>query len=122
MLINFLFEIITEASLRMPDALGMALSIVGALALGNTAVEMRKLYRRTVHDAFAISAMILTMIAFLGGIMIHQILMNKTCEDVFEKFYSEKYEKEIAEPFKMAQKEAADYLKQQQKQCLSKRC
>ena len=75
-----------------------------AIKLGNTAVEMRKLYRRTVHDAF------------LGGIMIHQILMNKTCEDVFEKFYSEKYEKEIAEPFKTAQKEAADYLKQQQKE------
>lgn len=87
-----------------------------AIKLGNTAVEMRKLYRRTVHDAFAISAMILTMIAFLGGIMIHQILMNKTCEDVFKKFYSEKYEKEIAEPLKTAQKEAAVYLKQQQKE------
>lgn len=35
----FLFEIITEASLRMPDPLGMALSIIGALALGNTAVD-----------------------------------------------------------------------------------
>lgn len=87
-----------------------------AIKLGNTAVEMRKLYRRTVHDAFAIAAMILTMIALLGGIMIHQIWMNKTCEDVFEKFYSEKYEKEIAEPLKTAQKEAADYLNQQKKE------
>ena len=43
-----------------------------AIKLGNTAVEMRKLYRRTVHDAFAIAAMILTMIALLGGIMIHK--------------------------------------------------
>ena len=35
----FLFEIILEASLRMPDPLSMALSIIGALALGNTAVD-----------------------------------------------------------------------------------
>lgn len=35
----FLFEIITEASLQMPNALSMALSIIGALALGNTAVD-----------------------------------------------------------------------------------
>lgn len=35
----FLFEVITEASLQMPNSLGMALSIIGALALGNTAVD-----------------------------------------------------------------------------------
>ena len=35
----FLFEIILEASLRMPEPLSMALSIIGALALGNTAVD-----------------------------------------------------------------------------------
>lgn len=34
-----LFEVITEASLQMPSALGMALSIIGALALGSTAVD-----------------------------------------------------------------------------------
>lgn len=39
MIVLFLFEIITEASLRMPNSLGMALSIIGALALGNTAVD-----------------------------------------------------------------------------------
>lgn len=39
LLVLFLFEIITEASLQMPNALGMALSIIGALALGNTAVD-----------------------------------------------------------------------------------
>lgn len=35
----FLFEILNEASIRMPKYLGMALSIIGALILGNTAVE-----------------------------------------------------------------------------------
>lgn len=35
----FLFEILNEASIRMPKQLGMALSIIGALILGNTAVQ-----------------------------------------------------------------------------------
>lgn len=35
----FLFEILNEASIRMPKYLGMALSIIGALILGNTAVQ-----------------------------------------------------------------------------------
>lgn len=39
LIVLFLFEVITEASLQMPNALGMALSIIGALALGNTAVD-----------------------------------------------------------------------------------
>ena len=34
-----LFEILYEASLRMPQYLGIALSVVGALILGDTAVE-----------------------------------------------------------------------------------
>lgn len=34
-----LFEIIREASVRMPRAVGMAMSIVGALVLGETAVK-----------------------------------------------------------------------------------
>lgn len=39
LVVLFLFEIITEASLQMPNSLTMALSIIGALALGNTAVD-----------------------------------------------------------------------------------
>lgn len=35
----FLFEILNEASIRMPKYLGMALSVIGALILGNTAVQ-----------------------------------------------------------------------------------
>ena len=39
LIVLFLFEIITEASMQMPNSLGIALSIIGALALGNTAVD-----------------------------------------------------------------------------------
>lgn len=39
LMVLLLFEVITEASLQMPNSLGMALSIIGALALGNTAVD-----------------------------------------------------------------------------------
>ena len=35
----FLFDILNEASVRMPKQLGMALSIIGALVLGDTAVQ-----------------------------------------------------------------------------------
>lgn len=39
LVVLFLFEILNEASLRMPKYSGMALSIVGALVLGETAVQ-----------------------------------------------------------------------------------
>ncbi len=35
----FIFEILNQASLRMPKYVGMALSVVGALVLGDTAVQ-----------------------------------------------------------------------------------
>lgn len=35
----FMFEILSEASVRMPKQLGMALSVIGALILGDTAVQ-----------------------------------------------------------------------------------
>ena len=34
-----LFEILNETSLRMPKYVGMALSVVGAVVLGDTAVK-----------------------------------------------------------------------------------
>ena len=39
LVVLFLFEILNEASIRMPKYSGMALSIVGALVLGDTAVK-----------------------------------------------------------------------------------
>ena len=38
LLVLFVLEILTEASIRMPKYVGMALSVVGALVLGETAV------------------------------------------------------------------------------------
>ena len=37
--VTFLFEIIREAGVRMPQAMGLAMSVVGALVLGDTAVK-----------------------------------------------------------------------------------
>ena len=39
MFVIFLFELIREAGIRTPRAVGMAMSIVGALVLGETAVK-----------------------------------------------------------------------------------
>ncbi len=39
LVVLFLFEILNEASIRMPKYSGMALSIIGALVLGDTAVQ-----------------------------------------------------------------------------------
>lgn len=39
LVVLFLFEILAEASARMPKLLGMALSIIGALILGETAIK-----------------------------------------------------------------------------------
>ncbi len=43
-----LFEILSEASIRMPKHVGMALSVVGAIVLGQTAVEAGFLSSLTV--------------------------------------------------------------------------
>ena len=57
----FLFEILNEASLRMPKYLGMALSIIGALVLGDTAVK-----------AGVISSPAVIMVA-VSGIMLYMV-------------------------------------------------
>lgn len=62
-----LFEIIHEASLRMPRYVGMAMSIVGALVLGDTAVKAGLLSSPTVMFV-SISAISLYMIPNQVGI------------------------------------------------------
>lgn len=62
-----LFEIIHEASLRMPRYVGMAMSIVGALVLGDTAVKAGLLSSPTVMFV-SISAIALYMIPNQVGI------------------------------------------------------
>lgn len=61
LVVLFLFEILNEASLRMPKYLGMALSIIGALVLGDTAVK-----------AGIISSPAVIMVA-VSGIMLYMV-------------------------------------------------
>ena len=61
LVVLFLFEILNEASLRMPKYLGMALSIIGALVLGDTAVK-----------AGVISSPAVIMVA-VSGIMLYMV-------------------------------------------------
>ena len=55
-------------------------------------------------------ALALILLALLGGIRLESLRTKKTCKDVFERFYSEKYEAEIAQPLIDAKKEAEEYL------------
>ena len=61
LVVLFLFEILNEASIRMPKYLGMALSIIGALVLGDTAVK-----------AGVISSPAVIMVA-VSGIMLYMV-------------------------------------------------
>lgn len=84
-----------------------------AIKLGNTAKEIRKIFKKSLHIAFVLPAMGLVLIAYIGGIGTHSLWLKKTCEDVFEKFYSDRFTKEIEQPLKEAKKEAEKYMKLQ---------
>lgn len=79
--------------------------------LNNVTNEMRNLLKKSLHIAFVLPVIVLVLFAFIGGIGTKSIWENKTCKDVFERFYSEKYEAEIAQPLADAKKEAAEYLR-----------
>lgn len=77
----FLFEILYEASIRMPKYLGMALSIVGALILGDTAVKaglisspsvmmvaISGICMYTVPDQVSASSLLRVIFTVLGGV------------------------------------------------------
>lgn len=77
----FLFEILSEASIRMPKYLGMALSIVGALILGDTAVKaglisspsvmmvaISSICLYTVPDQVAPASLLRVIFTVLGGV------------------------------------------------------
>ena len=85
-----------------------------AIKLGNTAVEIRKTFRESVHISFALPAMVLVLFSYFCGFGTHSLWVKNNCEDVFEKFYEDKYEAEISEPLKQAQTEAKLYLKEKQ--------
>lgn len=79
--------------------------------LNNVTNEMRNLLKKSLHIAFVLPVIVLVFFAFIGGIGTKSIWDNKTCKDVFERFYSKKYEAEIAQPLADAKKEAAEYLR-----------
>ena len=77
-----LFEILYEASLRMPKYLGIALGIVGALVLGDTAVKaglisppavmivaLSGISFYTIPDESAQLSLLRIMFTFVGGTM-----------------------------------------------------
>lgn len=64
--ILILFELLNEASLRMPKYLGMAMSIVGALILGETAVNAGLISPPAVM-IIALSSMTVFTVAELGN-------------------------------------------------------
>jgi len=77
----FLFEILSEASIRMPKYLGMALSIVGALILGDTAVKaglisspsvmmvaISSICLYTVPDQVPTASLLRVIFTVLGGV------------------------------------------------------
>ncbi|MCL2675633.1 MAG: spore germination protein [Firmicutes bacterium] len=81
LLVLLLFEIIREASVRMPRTVGMAMSIVGALVLGETAVRagiisspavmiiaLSSIALYTVPDEVGTFSMLRIVFTFLGGI------------------------------------------------------
>lgn len=83
---------------------------------GKTIFENRdnylsKKYVRTFYITWA-ATFFLTAILSLGS---YRLIENVICENVFDKFYSDRYEKEISEPLKTAKVEAEAFLKQQKK-------
>lgn len=69
-----LFEIIREASVRMPRAVGMAMSIVGALVLGETAVNAGLISSPAVMVIALSSIALFTVPNLIGSMSILRLL------------------------------------------------
>ena len=82
-------------------------------SFNNVTAEMQKLLKKSLHVAFVLPTIVIVLLAFVGGIGTNIIWTRKTCADIYERFYSNKYETEIANPLVEAKKEAADYVKKQ---------
>ena len=83
-----------------------------AIKLGNTAKEMRNIFKKSLHIDFVLPALGLIFLAYIGGIGTHSLWIRNTCEDVYEKFYSEKFAREIEAPLEEAETEAEKYFTQ----------
>lgn len=79
--VMLLFEIIREAGIRMPQAMGLAMSVVGALVLGDTAVKagmigstavmivaLSAIASYTVPDTAGSTALLRLIFTLLGGV------------------------------------------------------
>ncbi|MBQ7227069.1 MAG: spore germination protein [Clostridia bacterium] len=80
--VMLLFEIIREAGIRMPQAMGLAMSVVGALVLGDTAVKagfigspavmivaLSAIATYTVPNAAGSSALLRVLFTVIGGLL-----------------------------------------------------
>ena len=83
--------------------------------LGKTAENLKEKFNDFVFTPFAFLGMLLIGIACYGGFKIHEFYQKKTCENVFEQFYSERFNEELAAPLKEAEIKAKEYLDAQKK-------
>ncbi len=91
------------------------------IKLGNTAVQMRETFKENVYAPFVYAGMLLIGLSFFGGFKIHELYQRETCANVFEQFYSDRFNEELDEPLKEAKLEAAEYLDEQKKEAESYR-
>lgn len=83
------------------------------IRLCNTAVQMRDTFKNNIYAPFAYAGMILIVLFFAVGFKCHELYQNRICENVFEQFYTDKFNKEIEVPLKEAEKKAKVYLSEQ---------
>lgn len=76
MFVLLLFEIIREASVRMPRAVGMAMSIVGALVLGETAVNAGLISSPAVMVTALSSIALFTVPSMLGSMSVLRLIFT----------------------------------------------
>ena len=74
MFVLLLFEIIREASVRMPRAVGMAMSIVGALVLGETAVNAGLISSPAVMVTALSSIALFTVPSMIGPMSVLRLI------------------------------------------------
>lgn len=86
------------------------------IKLGNTAVQIRETFKNNVYAPFGYAGMVLIFLAFWGGFKVHDVYQTKTCENVFEQFYEDRFNMEIEEPRKKAELDASEYLNEQKKE------
>ena len=83
--------------------------------LGKTAENLKEKFNDFVSTPFAFLGMLLIGIACYGGFKIHELYQKKTCENVFEQFYTERFNEALAAPLREAEIKAKEYLDAQKK-------